>query len=134
MNNVLRFKRGDLKKRAQQRDLLRELVFDVDADAVCDIEIITLQQHLRDLAMSDAWDMDPDPRSVDQTLQDLLRTKHTHAREFVEVENGHITIGVHTTSVDDQAVDRALMLLIQIEDITKETTTTFGELIKIYGP
>lgn len=133
MNNVLRFKRGDLRKKAQQRNLLHEFVLDVDADNVSDVEIITLQQHLKDHAVAEAWVANPDPQTVDDTISQLLETKYNTAQEFVKVEPGRITIGVNSQSVDDNAVDRAMILMIQVDDITKQQTTTFGEAIIIHG-
>jgi hypothetical protein len=134
MTNMLRFTRGELKRRATQRNLLKEIVFmsDRPADAR-DIEIITLKQRLRDQAMSEAWDITPDATSVDQTIQTLLNTKFSSAKEFVEIENHHITVGINTPIVDDAAIDRALMLLIQVDDITKTSYIEFGDAIKIYG-
>lgn len=131
----LRFSRGELRRRALQRNILKEIVFASERPTDArDIEIITLKQHLRDQATSEAWDITPDPTTVDQTIHTLLKTKFSSAKEFVDIENHHITVGINAMMVDDAAVDKAIMLLIEIEDITKTSYTEFGDAIRLYGP
>jgi len=135
MNNILRFPRGELKRRAHQRELLQEIVFNAETNDTRDIEIVTLKQHLRDRAMSKAWEMRPESiDSINERVEQLLNTEFSHSKEFVEIDkHGRITVGVNALQVTDGVVDQALALLIQVDDITKQQVVTFGEVKQIYG-
>lgn len=135
MNGMFRFTKNELQRRAMQRDILQELVFNADTNETCDIEVVTLRQHLRDRAMSRAWETDPDDiTNLNENVERLLRTKYTTSAEFVEVQKNKIKIGIDATTVTDDIIDKALLLLIQVDDITKQQIVTFGEAIQVYEP
>lgn len=133
MSQYLRYQPGELRKRVQQSTLLQEFVFDANPSDLRTIEIVTLKQVLKDAAISEAWELDPNPNTVDQTMHNLLKSQFSTIKEFVEIEDNKITVGVNAASVTDAAVDRAMMLMIQVEDITQLGKTEFGEDIQVNG-
>ena len=131
--SLITFSRGDLKRKADQQDILQELVFGADTTSLCDIEVVTLKQHLRDKATNAAWDdASVNLLTVEQVIRDKLQHEYSYSKEFVDITPNKIKIGVDADSVTDNVVDRALALLIQVDDITQESMTEFGEMRRIY--
>jgi hypothetical protein len=134
MNNVFRFPPGELRRRAAQRDLLQEIVFNAETDETRDLEVITLRQHLRDQAINAVWEPGFElVGSIDESIEHLLNGSFTEAKEFVEITQNRIKVGIDAAEVTDDIVDRALVLLLQVDDITKEQIVEFGETRRVYG-
>lgn len=132
MNDFFRYKPGDLRKKAQQSTILGAVIFESADEPTVDVEVVTLKQHLLDIATDEAWAMVP-PSRVEQTADELVMMKHQRAKEFVSITPDKITVGVNTKSVDDDAVGHAIMLLTNIEDLTQPQRQTFGEMVQVYG-
>ena len=124
---MITFNRGTLYNKMRRHKVLQEIVFGGEPSPLKEVEIVTLKQALYDLAISEAWEINPNPNTVDQTSHMLLRTKFNSIREFVEISEEKITVGINAPIVDDSIVDVALMLLFRVDDITTIGITYFGE-------
>lgn len=135
MTSFLKYKPGELKERAQQSTLLGDIVFDCEPCDLTDVQIITLKQHVYEQAidMTEGMRLHYPEEILEHTIADLLVVKFRYAKEFVSVGPDKITVGVNTKIVDDAAVDRALMLMIQVDDITQQGRTEFGEDVLVNG-
>lgn len=124
---------GELKRRAQQKNLLTSALFAKDNDKLVDVQVITLQQHLKELAYAEAWQHPyTDTSELCERADVLMSTKYHSAKEFVFIENNRIVVGVNADKIDDAAVDYALVLLSQIEKFELGVRTEIGELIHAY--
>lgn len=136
-NDNFLMSRGELKKRAGVGTLLPELTFLAAADGGnedwTDIEIVTLKQHAKDQAMKSAWKHPKVKTTIDadNKIQQLLQDQFRTSREFVEVQKEKILIGVNCEVVDDNVTDRALMMLIEMDDFTPGNTRLFGDQVQL---
>lgn len=48
-------------------------------------------------------------------------------REFVRIENNEITVAINVDKIDEAAEDRALMLLIEVEEVKDGVYQEFGD-------
>ncbi len=129
--------KGQLKTLANQKNLLADLTLfaESEQETFSEVQIITLKQHLKDLAMEQAADeMDCSPISCGTILinryDELVETKYTSAKEYVLITADSITIAVNTTLIDDSAIDYALSLLLQVETIQPGEKYEFGDKVK----
>jgi len=128
---------GELKQRAQHQNLLTNAVFAAENDDFVDVQIITLQQYLSELAYTEAWQhsdvIDGNMSALQQRADDLMRTKYAHAKEFVQVDDNRIVVGVATDIVDDSTVDYVVDLLSEVQEFKAGVRTEIGDLIQVYG-
>lgn len=99
-----------------------------------DVQIITLKQWLYEQACEEAWDKSIRSKNhLDLQIKQLLATKYTHAKEFVYISPKGIQVGVNVERVDDHAVDKALVLLTQVDELMsgKEKRYEFGNEVRI---
>lgn len=135
MDNFV-IQRGELKKRAKADTLLSELTLLAAAeDGIenwTDIEIITLKQHNRDRATALVWEFHDitDSMDIDSKIHSLMqKDEFNTAREFVEVTENKILVGVHSNIVNDDAIDKALIMLSELETFVPGTIKFFGDTI-----
>lgn len=131
----LTFPTGTLKKRAEAYKKINNsiLLGSLENEDLTDVEVVTLHQYARDCAYKRVLESRAVSSYEDIQIQieDLLATSFGEAKEFISVEKERITIGVDAERVDDRAVDKALLLLIELEDFSVGSHHTFGETIKI---
>ena len=97
-----------------------------------DIEIITLKQHLLDLAADHAWTLTSNFDEIDSIAETLVRTKYTHAKEFVAIRDDKFIIGINASIINKQSIKYAFDLLANIEQLKTNKIVEFGELIEVY--
>ncbi len=126
-----------LKKIANQNILLANLTkfAGSEHEAFSDVQIITLKQHLKDLATEQALnEMNASSVNCYTTMinrsDDLVQTKYTSAKEYVLITENSIEIAVNTTVIDDSAIDYALGLLLQVETLNPGNKYEFGKEVK----
>lgn len=95
-----------------------------------DIKMITLRSHyideIYDIAFKAANGSMSDVHNI---AKSLMNTGTLKVREFVEVKNDNITIALNVDKIDEAAEDRALQLLIEVEEIKNGVLQKFGEPI-----
>lgn len=124
--------RGELKRRARQKNLLTDALMASDRNDLSDIQIITLKQWLKEQAYEQAWVECTFPGDIEAYAQHLLETEFTHAKEFVDINAKiGIQIGVNVSEIDDNAIDQAIFLLSQVESLTTIKMHQFGDRVKI---
>lgn len=96
-----------------------------------DVQIITLKQWLYEQAHERAWALCYLPHEVATYAENLLITEYTHAREFVNIYANGIQVGINTIEVDDTAIDRAIMMLSEVDSFTTERRIEFGKRLPI---
>lgn len=103
-----------------------------ETDDLEDVRITTLKQWLRDRASEQAWRHHPvDVNSVDEIVERLLETEFVHAREFVEITGSEIIVGVNAPQINDHAINRAILMLIQLTKFDAGTRLEFGHNINV---
>lgn len=108
--------------------------------AFVDVQIITLRQHLKELAYTEAWQHTTAVEKCSHCGMSLLQeqadvlmsTKYHSAKEFVSIGDDAIVVGVNADKVDDTTIDHALVLLSRIEKFEPGVRTEMGELIHVY--
>lgn len=94
------------------------------------IEVITLKQHLIDKASDEAWKQGANIENIDSILEDLLITKHSHAKEFVSFNDDKIIIGINVSDINNETIQHAFELLSKIDHL--QGFHIFGDDIQIY--
>lgn len=128
------FQRGELRKRARQKNLLTDAIQLADNDDFADVQVITLSQHAKERAFERAWKECAFPGDVEDYAQHLLETEYTHAKEFVDVSLSGIQVGINVSEIDDHAIDKAIVLLAEAPSLTETKYYEFGEQVKINAP
>lgn len=141
LNNIL-FQQGELGRRIPKYKFRwPELVFLAAAEhePFADVRIVTLYSHCEDLAMQKLIDecqpnhpifITPDsPRTKSWVSQNLPgKLSAITVREYIEIFNSEVVVGVDADIIDDAAVDRALEMLETVEEFTVGTYFQFGSL------
>lgn len=131
--------RGTLRRRANQKNLLADLTLlaEAEREEFADVQVITLKQHVKELALEDALDdfgrhqHIADVSEMHNRVNFLVETKYTSAKEFVLIEEDTIRIGVDKSEINDHAIDYALSLLIQVESFNPGERYEFGSEVNI---
>lgn len=109
-------------------------VFKDETFLTVDIQVITLKQHLKDQAMDRAWDVVEDLNDLEATIDKLLITQYSSAKEFVSVEEDRIVVAVNKNDIDFDSVMYAFHLLSKIEGgFTERRLIEFGEDVEVYA-
>jgi len=128
-------KSGELKKRAVGNDTISDMIIlgaSEDEEEWSPIEVVTLKQHARDQATTIAWnDLSVTPTTADARIDTIARAQFHTLQEFVQVLDDKILIGVNCDTVDDNAIDKAMLMLIDVPDFTAGTYLTFGDKIQV---
>ena len=120
---IIQTKRGELKKRREAYKLFPELAIlaSSEKEQWTEVEIITLKQYAKDLAFQKAWDDNPQAASleyIEEQANQHLNNEFNNLTEFVEIQEKKIIVGISADKVDDFAVDKAYMFLLEIEDFS----------------
>lgn len=126
--------KGELRRRARQKNMLNDLIWVSDCNEYADVELITLTQWLREKAFEQAWDDSKDPGEVNIRAQELLKTTHKGAKEFVYVApDGNVQVGLAVDAIDSYDIlDRAIVLLTKVEELTPGKKFEFGDWVQVF--
>jgi len=131
--------KGTLKKIADQKNLLADLTIfaESEQESFSEVQIITLKQHLKELALEKAlndFDERGKPgnayRELHEHVNNLRVTEYSSAKEYVLITQDSIQIGVNKSTIDDDAIDYALSLLLRIETFNPGEKYEFGKRVK----
>lgn len=103
-----------------------------DKDDFADVQVITLKQWLRERAYDRAWNECTSPVDVEPLAHHLLTTEFTHAKEFVKISYNLIQVGLNVSEIDDNAIDKAVVLLSEAESLQPGNRYEFGEQVKVH--
>jgi len=123
---------GELRKRARQKNILNDAMQLMDHQGLADIEILTLTQWVKEKAYDAAWAVESDVSKIERKAI-LLQPSMTLVREFVQVDNERIKVGVNSEEVDERAIYKAICMITQVTNITNKQFTEFGEEVKVYA-
>lgn len=126
----LTMQKGTLRSRAQNSKAITDMILLASAYADedwADIEVITLKQSAKDRAVEELagqvfYSLD---FSAEDQINVLARAYMVDAYEFVRFDEDKITIAVDREVVNDEAVNHALHLLMQMDNFESGTTTHF---------
>jgi len=126
-------RRGELQKRANQKNLLsRALELSSGPEDMMLVQIMTLKQWLKEEAYSEAWNSAEYPhKSVKLIAERLLKTTYGKGKEFIKVTEDLLQVVVNADEINDNAVDKAIILLSEMEQITPGTRIEIGETINV---
>lgn len=121
--------RGELKKRANAHRILSDITFLAasETEEWASIEVVTLKQHAKDIATSLAWEQLPSSslNEIEDLVQTLIQKNNYAPKEFVQVLRDKILIGVNDDVVNDDTIDKALLLLIEMDSFEVGQIKTF---------
>lgn len=123
--------KGELKQKAQQKSLLVDALSVAEPNDYCDVRVVTLKQWLTEQAYDQAWLECSDITKIQQHADQLLSTKFSHGKEFIEISSSGIQVCIDSAEVDDHAIDRAIKLLSEIDNLTTDGKFELGEEITI---
>ena len=110
------------------------LLADAEQEEFVDLEIITLNAYLKELAYDHAYHVaiDPDMSKVEAHANELLEYGIITAKEFVEVQKKKIRVAIDVEIVDDRAMDEAVLRLMELDEFTIGKRLEFGEAKKFH--
>lgn len=129
--------RGELKRRSEYQHLwnegsIPEAYLQNDNETVT-IHVVTLRAYLAELASTKAFDEGIDDfEKLATRVDELLTTELSDAKEFVEVTDNYIRVGINCNLIDDTAISQALEMVGQLESFKPGTTIQIGQLVHIY--
>lgn len=125
--------RGFLKQKTYRRNFTDTLLGVArSADDLADVEIVTLSQHIREDAYKKAWEHG-NPDDIVDKIQIYMDSNNSTGKEFVQIKNGHITVGLNVPVITDEETYRAIMLLTQCDNIRKDGIFYFGMETVVVG-
>lgn len=121
-------KKGELKKKAHLYETIPNMLLLAASDDNdwSQIEIVTLKQHAIDQANEEAWRHTPLTLKKTENLANSLVKTFSKTKEFVLVREDDILVGVDSDAVDDAAVDKALLMLIEMDSFEIGTCKFFN--------
>ncbi len=124
--------KGELRRRARQKNILNDLIKNAGSDVLVDVEIITLKSWGTEQAIMQVMGNSKTISGVQNAAHRLLQRQPLVTKEFVKVIKDRIIVGLNTDEIDDRAVYRAVFLMTQVEDLKQENKLyEFGEEITI---
>ena len=128
--------RGTLASRANafRKITNATLLGSLENEEFTDVEVVTLKQYARDCAHREIMESNVCVLSYEDLevkVEDLLEQKYTSAKEFISIEESKIVVGINADKVDQRITDKALLMLVEIEDFTPGTFLTFGDPIDL---
>lgn len=122
-----------------QKNLLADITIfaELEQEEFSEVQIITLSQHLKELALEQAlkdFDRLQKPgnayRELHEHVNILRETKYTSAKEFVLVTQDSVQVAINKPTIDDDAIDYALSLLLQVSTFNPGDKYEFGKEVK----
>lgn len=97
------------------------------------IHVITLRAYLSELASCRAFDEGiNDFKKLTKRVDELLTTELSDAKEFVEVTENFIRVGINCNLIDDNAISQALEMVSQLDSFKPGTMVQIGQLVHVY--
>jgi hypothetical protein len=129
--------RGELKRRLTNQHLWNEgsvpKQYQQDEEETVQIHIITLRAYLSELATVRALDEGIDDfGKLTARVDELLMTELNDAKEFVEVNDNFIRVGINCRLIDDNAVLQAFEMVGKLNSLKPGTMIEIGQLVHIY--
>ena len=95
-----------------------------------DLRVVTLHSHFIDEIYDIAFKIaSTDMGEVQSIANSLIKSNTLKVREFVEVKEDEILIVLNVDKIDQSAEDKALQLLIEVEEIKCGAKQYFGDPI-----
>lgn len=121
---------GELKNKMLSCTTIPNMILLGNEDLCSDreIEIVTLSQAKRDIANNMAWeDYNIHTLSdIEQRIEEILDSNVIQLDEFIKIEDNKITVGINTDIIDDDAVDKAILMLFNVTDFNENKTIIIG--------
>lgn len=136
MNNPFQFKKGELKQRARKQEMINDMILlgASEDKEWSNIEVVTLKQYMRDQAIDWMWEnkWPTNLHDTDDIITSLIKERYNSSYEFVKVLEDRILVGVDCSDINDKAVDKALLMLVEMPSFEVGTYVTFGEKVTLY--
>ena len=126
--------KGTLFKLAREKNLLTDLILlgASEQEQFADVRIVTLHERAHELATKEVLEMGNDASNVGMVgatdeVEELLDTKFSSMKEFVRIYEDHILIGVNLVTIDDNAMNYGLKLLLEVPNLNLGEFWELGE-------
>lgn len=128
--------RGTLLQRANAHNRITNatLLGSLEGEDFRDVEVVTLIQYAKDCAYREVLDAPEHAMSyedIETQVEGLLETKYNTAKEFVSIESGKIMVGIDADKVDQRTMDKAMLLLVELEHFKPGDYHTFGNPVTL---
>lgn len=110
------------------------LLGSLDSEDFRDVEVVTLLQYAKDCAYREVMDAPEYAMSyedIQTQVESLLESKYHTAKEFIAIDSDKILVGLDVDVVDQRAVDKAMLMLVELETFNTGDHHTFGEPITL---
>lgn len=97
-----------------------------------EIRIVTLKAHLRSLAIDMAIDRGIEFNVLDESVSKILHTELTSVREFIEITEDYICVGVNCELIDDKVISDVWDLLSYYDELIPGTRFELGPMVHVY--
>lgn len=126
--------KSDLEEHLNIYEHIPDLVFLAEADneEFEAVKVITLQQYYKDKAYDEAWDAIYKIEELEDTANIICNLQYSKKKEFVEIYQNRVIIGINAKTITDQEINKSLAYLVSIEDFTPGEIYEFGEEKKIH--
>ena len=95
-------------------------------DDLIEIHITTIQAKLTELTYEKAWSKISHEEELEAAAAILEQLDEQAIREFVEVSDSGIEVGVNASEIDESAVWRAINMLAKVDDLSDKGKHEFG--------
>ena len=110
---------------------------EANGEGFAEANIITLRAHYREKVYELAFDraakegvtVDKIFSTVEDYAIDIMREGSVKVQPFVEVFDSYITICIDTPRIDDEAVQNALNMLLEVDDLTPGKRYELGSAV-----
>ena len=126
--------RGTLFKLAREKNLLTDLILlgASEAEHFAEVRVVTLHERAHELAIKDVLEMGNDVSNIGMVgatdeVEELLDTTYSSMKEFVRIYEDHILIGVNLVTIDDNAMNYGLKLLLEVPNLDLGEFWELGE-------
>lgn len=127
------FKRGTIKRKSRDLNKITSaiLLASIDPDeSFVETRIVTLREWSRDLARDEASTLAVNCDELTPLTEQLATTKYHMQQSFVMVSDiKELTIGINVDTIDDGAINEAMIMLSQVEDFSTPQIYCFGPKI-----
>lgn len=102
------------------------ILAEAEHEPFCDVEVITLKAHKRDLATDVALASNPSLSHINKRIDQIAET--VVAQEFIEVLDDKIRVCLDVDHVDGRALNRTFSLLMKMTDFPVGRRVLVAEL------
>lgn len=119
---------------AREKNLLTNLILlgAAEQEHFADVRVVTLHECAHELAIKEVLEMGNDVSNIGlvgdtDEVEELLDTKYSSMKEFVRIYEDHILIGVNLVTIDDNAMNYGLKLLLEVPNLDVGEFWELGE-------